>query len=437
MFTPETSLVSPRISRVVEQLAAGAPDAVDELWKEVAESGSPLMEQVGDDPSKTLVTFLWRDPGDTGNVLVFFYSVPEGADPRDYRMRRVPDTDIWYSSYFLPSELRTTYLYSVNDSLHPYESYADLVSRMPSYRPDPLNPEEHSILGQDGGLRVSVLELPGAPKQPWNIPRRGVPKGSSTMRSFDSEILATQHHVSVYTPPGYDADGEPYDVFLLFDGWAYYNFAAITTILDNLYYVGRIPPYVLVMHSNTDQITRARELPCHRPFVDFLNEELMPWVESEYRITSDPARTVVGGSCFGGLAAAYAALTSPERFGNVISQSGSFWWPEVGSTIEPQWLTKQFADAPRKPIRFSLEIGSLEREIIDYDPMTAHHAFRDVLIDKGYEVDYSEYTGGHDLICWRGSMVDRLLSFHPTTDTRTPQPRTAPQTQPPTQRTAR
>ncbi|MFC7220910.1 enterochelin esterase [Streptomyces polyrhachis] len=412
MFAPERSLVSPRLTQVVKAVEAGDGDAVDELWHEVAESGGPLMEQVGDDDSRTLVTFLWRDPGDTHNVLVLFYSAPDG-DPGDTRMSRVPSTDIWYVSYFLPSHLRTTYLLSVNDPLKPFASYADMISRVPSYRHDPLNPRQHSILGQGVGLTVSVLELPEAPKQPWNIPRRGVPKGETHMHTMESSILRTQHHVSVYTPPGYRTDGEPYNVFLLFDGWAYYNFAAVTTLLDNLLHVGRIPPYVLVMHSNADQETRARELTCHQPFVDFLNHELMPWVDENYHIASDPARTVVGGSCFGGLAAVYAAFTTPERFGNVISQSGSFWWPEKGTPdIEDEWLTRQFERNPRLPIRFSLEIGSLERAIVDYDPMTAHQTFRDVLRDKGYEVDYSEYMGGHDLICWRGSMVDRLLAFH-------------------------
>ncbi|MNN66757.1 enterobactin/ferric enterobactin esterase [compost metagenome] len=45
--------------------------------------------------------------------------------------------------------------------------------------------------------------------------------------------------------------------------------------------------------------------------------------------------------------------------------------------------------------------------------MTAHRRFRDVLVAKGYSVDYQEYIGGHDMVCWRGTIVDRLLSFHP------------------------
>jgi enterochelin esterase-like enzyme len=409
------TLASPRITQVAKAVGAGDRTALDDFWAEVEASGAPLMEEFGDDDSQTLVTFLWRDPGDTENVLVLFFSAPTQGELTEYQMDRVPGTDLWYKSYVLPSHLRTTYLLSVNDSLKPYESYDDVLSRLPSYRPDPLNPRDNPIFGNEQNKYiVSVLELPKAPRQPWNIPRRGVPKGKTHMHMLDSSVLGNQHHVTVHVPPGYTASAEPYNVFLLFDGWAYYNFALFHTVMDNLLYAGRIPPYVLVMHSNLDQEVRARELPCYPPFNDFLGEELMPWLRENYHVTTDPARTVVGGSCYGGLAAAYVAFKSPHLFGNVISQSGSFWWPgRLKPEVEDEWLTQQYLEHPRLPVRFSLEIGSLEGAIVDYDPMTAHRRMRDVLLEKGYEVDYSEYMGGHDLICWRGSLVDRLLSFHP------------------------
>ena len=413
MFVPEMTLVSPRVARLVEAVEAGDLDAPDLFWKEVASSGAPLMEPVEGDESRTLVTFVWRDPGDTENALVVLYSAPNQGDLTPFTMDRVPNTDVWYKSYVLPSDLRTTYLLSVNDPLETYDTYEEVLARLKHYRPDPLNPVDYPIFGNDlNKYVVSVLELPRAPKQAWNIPRKGVPKGKSRMHELDSDVLGTQHHLTVHTPPGYDPDGEPYDVFLLFDGWAYYNYAAVTTVLDNLLYVGRTRPYVLLMHSNLDQSVRAEELPCHRPFHDFLVQELMPWAHDRFNITADPARTVVGGSCFGGLAAAYVALESPDRFGNVISQSGSFWWPGPGvAGMEPEWLTEQYRRRPTLPIRFSLEIGCLEGAIGEFDPMTAHRDFRDVLVAKGYEVDYSEYTGGHDLICWRGTLVDRLLAL--------------------------
>ncbi|MBM4461019.1 MAG: hypothetical protein FJ011_25190 [Chloroflexi bacterium] len=61
----------------------------------------------------------------------------------------------------------------------------------------------------------------------------------------------------------------------------------------------------------------------------------------------------------GGLAAAYAGLQRPDLFGNVLSQSGSFWWKSEGDA-EAEWLSRQFAARPRAPLRFYLEIGLLE-----------------------------------------------------------------------------
>jgi enterochelin esterase-like enzyme len=414
MTVPTECRTDHRIRQLEQAVAAGSNRAaLDEFWAEVeAGGGSPLMDPVEGDETQTLVTFLWRDPGDTRNVLVLFYSAPGQGDLTAYQMEHLPSTDLWFKTYILPSDLRTTYLLSVNDSMVPFGSYADVLARVPNYRTDPRNPREYTIFGNPHEFKVSVLELPKAPPQPWNIARRGVPKGKNHMHMMDSQVLKTQQHITVHVPPDYQTDGEKYNLFILFDGWAYLNFAATPTVFDNLLYAGRIPPFVLVMHSNLDQEARARELPCHEPFCDFLEQELVPWIKENYHVTSDPAKTVVAGSCFGGLAAAFVAFRLPHLFGNVISQSGSFWWPEKETPdTEMEWLTQQFALSPKLPIRFAMEVGSLERAIVEYDQLETNRNLRDVLLSKGYEVDYSEYTGGHDIICWRGSLVHRLLAL--------------------------
>ncbi len=403
---------SPRLRIAAELAEKGNLVELEKLLDEVLINGGPLMEPTFDE-NKTLVTFLWKGSSDTRNVLVLFFTAPTEGTFDDVMLKRLPGTNVWYRSYELPSQLRTTYLFSENDSLVPFKSYTDVMSRLSNYSTDPLNPLTYTLMSRPKEFKVSVLELPKAPQQPWNIRRKGVPRGQTRMYEIHSSILDTNHQVSIYQPPNYSENGEPYHVFLLFDGWSYYNFAAITTVLDNLQYVKRIPPYVLVMHTNQDQDIRATELPCYEPFLQFLTEELMPWVSERYHITSDPRKTVIAGSCFGGIAAAYAALYAPTRFGRVISQSGSFWWPGKGKDIEEDWLIHRYEESPRLPIQFALDIGCLETAALDYDPMTAHRHFRDVLISKGYTVDYQEYIGGHDMVCWRGTIVDRLLSFHP------------------------
>ena len=61
-------------------------------------------------------------------------------------------------------------------------------------------------------------------------------------------------------------------------------------------------------------------------FQRFVGAELVPWIRERYRIGKNAKLNVVAGSSFGGLAAAYTAFVHPDIFGNVLSQSRSFWW---------------------------------------------------------------------------------------------------------------
>jgi len=109
----------------------------------------------------------------------------------------------------------------------------------------------------------------------------------------------------------------------------------------------------------------------------------------------------------GVMTAAFAALRAPERFGNVLSQSGSFWWMNgTEFDVGAEWLTRRYALAPELPVRFYVEVGLQEWALLG---PTRH--FRDVLEAKGYDLDYAEYNGGHDALCWRGGIADGLASL--------------------------
>jgi enterochelin esterase-like enzyme len=204
---------------------------------------------------------------------------------------------------------------------------------------------------------------------------------------------------------------EPIDHVLLFDGQACIDLLDVPTVLDNLLAESRIPSLVVVMVDNPDRETRNRELPCHQPFADFLARELLPWARARYHVTDDPARTIVGGQSYGGLAATFAGLRYPEVFGNVLSQSGSFWWKPDGDE-EHEWLTRQFVDSPALPLRFYLDVGLLENSYEEGPSQrcTNRH-MRDILRAKGYPVHYVEYNGGHDYVWWRGTLADGLLAL--------------------------
>jgi enterochelin esterase family protein len=182
-----------------------------------------------------------------------------------------------------------------------------------------------------------------------------------------------------------------------------------------------------VLVGNPTRDSRAEELPCNPRFADMVAGELLPWLSARYPITSDPARTVVAGSSYGGLASAWLGLRHPQRFARVLSLSGSFWWAParppgfviggLDDVAEGEWLTRQFATAPRSEVVFYLAPGLLERSAPSDGPgiLETNRHLRDVLQARGQRVIYREFGGGHDYVNWRSELAEGLIALlgHP------------------------
>jgi enterochelin esterase family protein len=248
-----------------------------------------------------------------------------------------------------------------------------------------------------------------------------VPAGVTEKHTFKSEILKNERAITVYTPPGYSKTGSPYALLVVFDESAYLRLVPTPTTLDNLLADKKVPPMVAVLIANPSQETRNKELPPNADFADFLAKELIPWARGKYNITSDPKQTVVAGSSYGGIASVYAGLRHPEVFGNILCQSGSFWWapergfvtPPIYDNVEPNWLAKQFIASPKLPLKFYMDAGSFEVDTQGSGGaiLEPSRHMRDVLLAKGYSVTYQENVGGHDYLSWRGSLADGLIAL--------------------------
>lgn len=166
--------------------------------------------------------------------------------------------------------------------------------------------------------------------------------------------------------------------------------------------------------------TRLRDMSMSAPFGEFLAEELAPWMRGAFRATEDPARVMLAGSSVGGLCAAYSAFHHPEVFGNALSQSGSFWFAPGAREDSPLRLETgammgEIVASPRRPVRFWMEAGRFEGgSLVGANMLAQNRHMRDVLLAKGYDVSYREFSGGHDDACWRGSLADGLMVLgHP------------------------
>lgn len=407
---------SARIRRLRLDMCSRPAAALAEFWREVQTSGTPLCEADPDHPDLTLCTFLWRGNRHVRHVRVNLLF--RTALPNDYQMVRLAGTDVWYTTVRLSSRGRLAYTLLVNAPPLPPPNFDSSAEHKLLYlavaQADPLNPRR--CFGEQGSPyeTQSLLELPAAPPQPWIEERPGTPCGTLRRSRFASRRLQDSRLVDVYTPPGYSESAAAYSLLLLFDGQWYLARARAATILDNLLAAGKIPPLVTVFIGNGPQNARSRQLPCNPDFVAFLAEELLPWVRERCHVTDDPARRIIAGASYGGLAAAYAALAHPDLFGNVLAQSGSFWWhpPQAGGQ-RGNYIASLLLRQPLLPLRFYLDAGSDELDFCGSGRsiLAASRHLRDVLLAKGYPVAYQEFSGGHGFLSWRGTLADGLIQL--------------------------
>lgn len=246
------------------------------------------------------------------------------------------------------------------------------------------------------------------------VPLLAAAHGRIEELSIESKATGRTRKVDVYTPPGYSPQrAEPYPLLICFDGMTYYQHEIpVPALLDDLSTSGKIPAMIAVFVDTSE--SRLQDLANNAKFAEFLGHELIPRIRSKWHVTVDPGRTIVAGASAGGLGAAYVAFSRPDLFGNVITQSGAFWRGNESSNDAPyEWLTSQYAAAPRKPIRLYIEVGTKEnRHAVGVGPVfiEANRRFRDTLAAKGYSIKYVEVPGAdHEPGHWSRQFPEGLL----------------------------
>ncbi|VFS41298.1 Ferric enterobactin esterase [Serratia liquefaciens] len=288
------------------------------------------------------VTFWWRDPaGDETRsphrrVWLYITGVTDHhQNARPQSLQRLPGTDAWFWRTTLSPTWRGSYCFipsDRDDDFSPEVFSADAPDRallregwrklLPRAIADPLNP--HSWRG-GRGHGVSALEMPQAPAQPgWDPLNEAHP--AARCLEWRSARLGNHRRVWIYTT-GEAVDPQTRPLAILLDGQFWAESMPVWSPLAALTREGRLPPAVYLLIDAIDNQRRGVELPCHRDFWLAVQEELLPLVHGYAPFSDRPDRTVVAGQSFGGLAAMFAALNWPQRFGCVLSQSGSYWWP--------------------------------------------------------------------------------------------------------------
>ncbi|HBH7061464.1 TPA: enterochelin esterase [Enterobacter cloacae] len=368
---------------------------------------------------KYRVTFWWRDPAGTQQtsavkrVWLYITGVTDHhKNARPQSLERIPDTDVWQWQGEFSPQWRGSYCFipSENaDDFAPDVFHGEQPDRMalregwrkllPQAMSDPLNAQSwRGGRGHD----VSALEMPDAPVQPgWDRP--DTPYRQPVCIEWHSRRLGNRRRIWIFTT-GNDDPERPLAVLL--DGQFWAESMPVWPALTALTLGRKLPPAVYVLIDVIDMAHRNNELPCNPDFWLAVQEELLPLVKQRTPFSDRADRTVVAGQSFGGLSSLYAALNWPQRFGCVLSQSGSYWWPHRSGQQEGLLIAQLKAgEKTARGLRILLEAGRNEPLIY-----RANQAIYDELHTQ-QQVYWRQVDGGHDALCWRGGLTQGLMTL--------------------------
>ena len=421
-------IISPIISKLQKDIKLNKKEAVLRFWKDVANMGTPIFEEIKGDAEYNLITFVVREDEKVKNIVCNTIFITK--DIKEGLLERIEDTNIYFKSYIILKGIRETYNFSKNNPLEPKDPSENLFKYINLTFFDPFNSKK-SIFKVDGfKIPLNEIESPDAAPQSWYGKKININHGKVEEFTSYSEILNNKRRILVYTPPDYSKEHSPYHFMLLFDGIMFEEMASVSSTFDNLIADDKIPPIVAIMVQNfldTDVSRRSSELPPNPKFGEYIINELLPWARNNFNITTQPSQSIIAGASYGGICSTFIGFKWPEIFGNVLSMSGAYswypgekywiqrinieefehWWSREDEK-EEEWLARQFAQSEKLPLKFYIDVGVLERA----DPTNlflSNRHFRTILQAKGYPFHYAEFLGGHDFICWRGSIADGLI----------------------------
>jgi len=230
------------------------------------------------------------------------------------------------------------------------------------------------------------------PPPPSRTPIAGW-EGKLTTWALTSTVTGiSARDVTVLVPPGYaDAASAAnrYPVLYLHDGnnclasdpfghggWR------VHTVSYDLVERGLMAPAILVLVANSANRTKeyvpgagTAPGPTAEGYLDFLEADVIPFVERTYRTRAGAASRGIGGSSYGGLISLHGAWTRPGTWGFAMAMSPAF----AASGFPAQVA----ATAARPALRIYLDSGTTDYTGGD-DGRAATEALRDLLVSKGF-----------------------------------------------------
>jgi enterochelin esterase family protein len=281
-----------------------------------------------------------------------------------------------------------------------------------------IDPANNAFIGY--GHMCNGFEIPDPDGSFYEL--KDVPHGNVLIRNYYSKVAKSWRHIFIYTPPDYNTKAKTrYPVLYLQHGGGedervWIEMGRTNLILDNLIAEGKIKPFIVVMETSAvgpampmgprpaapaggaptagapgapapgAPGAAARPRFSFDTYANVMLNDMIPWVDSNFRTQADQAHRAMSGLSMGAMCTKSVTLAHLDKFAYI----GLF----SGGTIAPAEIT----DKSKVKLVF-MSYGSRERG------SESVKAAADVLQQAGIKsATYVSPLTAHEWQSWRRSL---------------------------------
>ena len=196
----------------------------------------------------------------------------------------------------------------------------------------------------------------------WASSTAAIAQGVLLTKTLHSTILKdnrvglnTDRSVKIYLPPGYQTSGKRYPVVYYltsFNGQLFTN-DRVVTLMERGFAAGVVKDFILVAADYSTAVIGSiyENSPVSGRWLDFIVNELVPFVDSQFRTIPNRNSRAVVGDFFGGRGALKLAMVHAETFSvvyalhPVATGQGNLPWVSLdGLDFKKMYAAKSYAD---------------------------------------------------------------------------------------------